>query len=95
MDERRFLESPMRLEQFDLDGLKARCQVDGCEGVVLIRRDPQSFHLDPQNIYCTLCGQHYDIETRGLVGWPLEEMLRRESQIEPCSSDESRIQQGS
>lgn len=70
--------APLKLDKFDLEGLKARCRVEGCGGTVLISRDMDTCHLNPNHIYCTLCGQHYTIETEGLIGWPLEMMLRGE-----------------
>lgn len=66
----------MRLNGFDLEGLKAACQVEGCDGVVMIERSWDTFHLNPERIRCILCAQRYTIDTHGLKGWPLEERLR-------------------
>jgi hypothetical protein len=70
----------MKLDGFDLEGLKAACRatVNGetCPGMVMIEREWLTFHLNPERIWCILCGQRYTIDTHGLVGWPLEEKLR-------------------
>ncbi len=68
----------MKLGRFDLEGLKANCLAESCEGVIVIERDWGTFHLNPDRIWCILCGQRYTLDTEGLTGWPLEEKLRRE-----------------
>lgn len=63
------------LARFDLAGLKASCRVYSCDGIVLIERDLDTGHLNPERVRCILCGQQYTIDTRGLSGWELENML--------------------
>ena len=65
----------LKLDRFEEEGLKAKCRVKDCKGIVMIRRDHQTFHLDSGNIYCALCGQRYSIHTGG----PSRLALRRKA----------------
>jgi len=80
----------MKLEGFGLDGLTARCEAEGCTGVVVIERSWETYHINPDRIRCMLCGQRYEIDTHGLAGWPLEEKLRRYKRLSEDTSKATR-----
>jgi hypothetical protein len=58
------------------EGLKIPCApfVEGCEGVIQVRRHPATLDLQP-SVYCVLCGQEYFFYT-DKTGIELEMDLR-------------------
>jgi len=66
-----FCNSPL----FPLRDLKTKCKESGCDGVVVVSRDPANLTLNVDMIYCIKCGKRYVLDTQGLTGKELEQKL--------------------